>query len=231
MAQRELIWIISGGLVGAALLARFGLAFRYLSDVAHPSLAGFLRYSGVTLLGGLAGAYIGVVLTRKMIGFRRPTGDVLAPGVALGIAIGRIGCHLAEQPGTATTLRWGVHVAPELSERFPGCEACRAGLAMHPSFIYESLFLAAAAWILFSLARRPPSQPALPWLAPGDLFKLFLLAYATFRFFVEFVRGNPMMAAGLTGSQLMVLPAAVVLAGYFLRRRMRARMMVFPAGA
>ena len=47
---------------------------------------------------------------------------------------------------------------------------------------------------------------------------MFLLAYATFRFFVELVRGNPEMAYGLTGSQLTVLPAALLLLFYFVRR-------------
>ena len=56
-------------------------------------------------------------------------------------------------------------------------------------------------------------------MVEGDLFRTFLLAYALFRFFVEFVRGNPVMAFGLSGSQLTVLPAVLILAAYFLRRR------------
>jgi prolipoprotein diacylglyceryltransferase len=209
MAQRELVWIISGGLVGAALLARFGLVVRYLYLASDPTPSGFLEYGGRTLVGGLAGAYAGVVVTRRLIGFRRRTGDVLAPGVALGIGLGRIGCLLAERPGTVTTLPWGVHAAPNL----PGCQPCQTGLAMHPSFLYESVFLVLAAWVLFALVRRP--QPVRPWLVEGDLFKLFLLAYAAFRFGVEFVRGNPAIMFGLSGSQLVVLPAAIVLAAYF----------------
>jgi prolipoprotein diacylglyceryltransferase len=59
-------------------------------------------------------------------------------------------------------------------------------------------------------------------MVEGDLFKLFLLVYAVFRFFVELVRGNPVMGFGLSGSQLMVLPSSIVLAMYFLRRRQRA---------
>ena len=52
----------------------------------------------------------------------------------------------------------------------------------------------------------------------GDVFKLFLFVYAVFRFAVEFVRGNPVMALGMSGSQLMVLPASIILALYFARR-------------
>jgi prolipoprotein diacylglyceryltransferase len=88
---------------------------------------------------------------------------------------------------------------------------------MHPSFLYESLFLALCAWALFAIARRgrAPAQ----WMIEGDVFKLFLLAYAIFRFFVEFVRGSPLMGFGLTGSQLIVLPSAIVLSLYFVRRQ------------
>jgi prolipoprotein diacylglyceryltransferase len=92
-----------------------------------------------------------------------------------------------------------------------------AGAAMHPSFLYESAFLALCAWVLFVIARRR-DLPA-PWMVEGDVFKLFLLVYAVFRFFVEIVRGNPIMGFGLTGSQLIVLPSAVVLTLYFVRRQ------------
>ena len=63
-------------------------------------------------------------------------------------------------------------------------------------------------------------------MAEGDVFKTFLLAYAVFRFFVEFVRGNPVMALGLTGSQLTVLPGAIALVVYFLRRRRSHRVAI-----
>ncbi len=212
----QLIWIIAAGLIGGALLARFGLAVRYAQDVADPTFSGFLRYGGRSLLGGLAGAYIGVIVMKRLIGYRAHTGDLLAPGVALGIAIGRVGCHLAETPGTATTLPWGVHVPVSLAAPLTNCAACRTGEAMHPSFVYESLFLALAAWWLYPRAAK--QQYPWTWMRDGDLFKLFLLAYAVFRFGVEFVRGNPVMAWGLTGSQLMVLSAMPWLAWHVIHR-------------
>jgi phosphatidylglycerol---prolipoprotein diacylglyceryl transferase len=219
-ADQELLWIIAGGLLGAAILARFGLVFRYLQQADEPTLFGFLRYGGRTVLGGLAGGYGGVVLTKWLIGYRRATGDLFAPGVALGMAIGRIGCFLAERPGTVTSLPWGIRVPPDAAPRILHCPACLTGEPMHPSFLYESAFLLLASWALFSLTkrRRLPAH----WMVEGDLFKLFLLSYAVFRFFVEFVRGNPVMGFGLSGSQLMVLPSSMFLVWYFVRRRQRA---------
>jgi phosphatidylglycerol---prolipoprotein diacylglyceryl transferase len=219
-ANQELLVIIAGGLLGAAILARLGLALRYLQQADDPSLLGFLRHSGRTVLGGLAGGYGGVVATKRFIGYGRSTGDLFAPGVALGMAIGRIGCFLAERPGTVTALPWGVRVPADAAPRIAQCPACLTGESMHPSFLYESAFLALASWLLFRFVRRR-AYPA-SWMVEGDLFKLFLLGYAVFRFFVEFVRGNPVMGLGMSGSQLMVLPSSIVLALYFVRRRQRA---------
>jgi len=56
---------------------------------------------------------------------------------------------------------------------------------------------------------------------PGDLFRIYLLAYAIFRFLVEFVRGNDVVWAGLTRPQLFLIPATTALAVYFATRRLR----------
>jgi len=217
----ELVWIISGGVTGAALMARYGLVVKYLLAASSPSIAGFLRYGGASLLGGLAGAYLGVVLVKRLIGYRQHTGDLLVPGVALGIAIGRVGCHLAERPGTPTSLPWGVHVPPPFAATVPECPACLSGAAMHPSFLYESLVLLAAAAWLYPRAMRTTPMPA--WMRDGDLFRLFLLTYACARFLLEYVRGNPRMLFGMSGSQLTVLAAIVPLTILFARRAASAR--------
>jgi prolipoprotein diacylglyceryltransferase len=213
-----MLFIVAGGLVGAAVFARYGLVFRYLQDASEPTLSGFIRFGGRTLLGGLAGGYAGVVVTKRFIGYRRPTGDILAPGVALGMAIGRLGCFLGERPGTVTSLPWGVRVPPNAAPLIPRCPACESHASMHPSFLYESLFLLVASRALLVVVRR--RRLPLPWMVEGDAFKAFLLTYAVFRFFVEFVRGNPVMAFDLSGSQLIVLPSSIVLALYFVRRRL-----------
>jgi prolipoprotein diacylglyceryltransferase len=56
----------------------------------------------------------------------------------------------------------------------------------------------------------------------GDLFKIYLLSYAVFRFFVEFVRGNPPLWNGLSASQLFLIPSTLLLVLYFVRGRRRA---------
>jgi prolipoprotein diacylglyceryltransferase len=219
-ADGDLLLIMGGGVLVGALFGRFGLLFRYLQDTSAPTLDGFVQFGGQTLLGGLTGAYLGVVLTKRAIGYTRHTGDLLAPGVALGIAIGRIGCFLTERAGTPTTLPFGVRVDEAMSQRWSACTYCRPGQLLHASFLYEIVFLAWCAWWLSRISGTRTGR--LPWMQEGDTFKLFLLVYAIFRFAVEFVRGNPVMAFGLSGSQLMVVPASVVLGWVLLRHRLAA---------
>ena len=53
---------------------------------------------------------------------------------------------------------------------------------------------------------------------PGELFKIFLASYAVFRFAVEFVRGNEVVALGLTRSQWFLLATAPLFAWHFARQ-------------
>ena len=97
-------------------------------------------------------------------------------------------------------------------DRFPTVRTARPGVALHPSFLYEIAFHAVMFVALLTYWRPRVT-------VEGDLFKIYLLAYAIFRFFVEFVRGNPVLWNGLTGSQLFLIPSTLLLAGYFVRRR------------
>jgi prolipoprotein diacylglyceryltransferase len=216
-ADRSLLFIVVGGLLGAAVFARFGLTLRYLQVAEDPSFAGLLRYGGRTLLGGLMGGYLGIVLTKRLIGYTRATGDLFVTGVAAGMAIGRVGCFLTERPGTVTDVPWAVRVPAELA-RLPQCPGCELG-PMHPSFIYEIVFDLISVGLLIAFAR--PGRPTLPrWMVEGDVFRAFLLAYAVFRVGVEFVRGNPVMAYGMSGSQITAALSAIALAVYFAKRRL-----------
>ena len=206
----RLFMVLVGGLVCGAVAARLGVLGRYLALDPDPTLAGLLLRGGQSVLGGLAGAYLGVLLSKRLVGYRASTGDLFAPAVALGLALGRIGCLLTEPPGRPTGSSWGLVV----HEPMPALPDAWVGVPLHPSYAYEIAFHAAAFLALLRLRARPG-------LAPGDLFKLYLFAYALFRFAVEFVRANPAVALGLTGSQLFLLPTTLLLAGSWLLRRRR----------
>ncbi|MCB0944968.1 MAG: prolipoprotein diacylglyceryl transferase, partial [Mycobacterium sp.] len=153
---------VAGALIGGAIGMRLSGWARHLDLAANPSLAQAWQYGSRSILGGLLGAYLGVLIAKRIGGYRGKTGDLFAPAVALGMAIGRIGCHLTEAPGRPTELPWGVH-APAGT---PDCPGCLAGQAMHPSFVYEIAFQLAAFAVLLWLRNRIDR--------PGELFVIYV---------------------------------------------------------
>ena len=204
-----MVTILLGALICGGLAARLSVVWRYVDAAPEPSLRGFLLEGGQSVLGGLAGAYAGVLLTKRLLGYRRGTGDLFAPAVALGIAVGRVGCHLAEPPGRPTGLPWGVHLSTEEAAHFSSFPPEWAGLPLHPSFLYEIAFHLAAASLLLMWRREGRFK--------DDLLKVYLLGYALFRFAVEFVRANPTLG-GLTRSQWFLIPSIALLLTVLARR-------------
>jgi len=138
---------------------------------------------GKSIVGSLIGALIAVEWIKWRIGVTRSTGDLFAIPLAVGIAIGRIGCFLTglddHTYGLPTTLPWGVDFGDSV--------------ARHPTQLYEIAFLAILAPILARVARRQPH-------APGDLFKLFMVAYFGFRLLLEWIKPGVSLA-GLNAIQ------------------------------
>ena len=63
----------------------------------------------------------------------------------------------------------------------------------------------------------------------GDTLKLYLLASATFRFLVEFVRANPEQVGGLSGPQIVLIPLTALLVWHFVRNWRRGVYHMPPA--
>jgi prolipoprotein diacylglyceryltransferase len=205
------LWTIAAGAIFVgALFAKLGTGWRYLAEDPDPSFVGLWVHGGKTVLGGLAGAYLGALITKRLVGYPHRTGDLFAPAVALGIAVGRIGCFLTEPIGTPTSMPWGITVSPEVAAQIPNCPQCATGVPLHPSFLYEIAALIALYVMVHKLAPRID--------IPGELFKIFLLGYGSFRFVVEFVRGNDTFTLGLSGSQIFLLMTMPLLYGYFARQ-------------
>src|SRR5260370_39096579 len=97
--DERMLWILCGALVCGAVGARLSEVWRYVAVAPDPSLRGFLVAGGRSILGGLAGAYAGVVLNKKLIGYRQPTGAAFPPALALGMANGRVGRLFPGPPG------------------------------------------------------------------------------------------------------------------------------------
>ncbi|WP_194818681.1 prolipoprotein diacylglyceryl transferase [Nocardia sp. XZ_19_385] len=190
----ESLVAVTGALVGGAI----GMRLSSLVETLDPYES--WMFGARSVLGGLLGAYAGVLVAKKIIGYKERTGDLFAPAVALGMAVGRIGCHLTEAPGRPTELPWGIHAPGTV----PSCPGCASGAAMHPSFLYEIAFQLAAFGALLWLRNRVS--------APGELFTLYVSAYAIFRFLVEFTRANETVWLDLTRPQWFLLPGLVLVA-------------------
>jgi len=204
----ERVWyVVAGALVGGALLGRLGTWLQHVDLSANPSLPQQWLYGNRSILSALVGAYLGALAAKRLCGYRASTGDLFAPAVAAGLAVGRFGCLLSENPGTPTGASWGMVLTPAEAATLPGAVA---GTPLHPSFAYEIVFHAAAFAVLWRLRTRIDR--------PGELFKLFLAGYAAFRFAVEFVRGNEVVLLGLTRPQLFILACAPLLAWHLTRQ-------------
>ena len=181
-------------IVAAALI--FGVIGSKLPILIEtPTLEKFLYAKSI--VGGLIGGTVGVILVKRWLNIKVRLGNIIAPSVALAMAIGRIGCFFNGCCyGVETHLHWGVDFGD--------------GLLRYPTQLFEMVFLLIAFAILHYAKKRVKT--------PGILFKLFLISYFIFRFLIEFIRVNPTIYAGLSIYQILsVLAAIYVGIGLYLR--------------
>jgi phosphatidylglycerol:prolipoprotein diacylglycerol transferase len=200
---RDLAWEIVGfGVVGGILGARLHQAVYHWPDfVADPF--GFLTGpSGLVWYGGVIGGVMATVwpIWRKAVPYASAL-DTGALGLTIGLAIGRVGCHLSGDGdwGTPTSLPWGVaYVNGTVAWPYS------PGVFVHPAPLYEAIALLGIFVLLLQLRSR---------LMPGALFALYLVLSGLTRLLVEFVRTNPPLLLGLTEAQWtsMVLSGAAAL--------------------
>lgn len=204
---RVLGWALAGGLVGMRLAWDLG----HWRELHSPLEAIAVWHSGMSLLGGLIGAVLlgGFIARRERLAVL-PLLDMAAPGIALGIAIGRvsdliIGDHL----GKPTSLPWGFRYVGG-SHPLVGVPAI--GAVVHPVALYD---LVLTTILLIVLVRFLRTERAV-----GSAIALFTLWYAWSRVLTDFLRTDPRRLLGLTGSQLTsILAIAVVTTALALRAR------------
>jgi prolipoprotein diacylglyceryltransferase len=223
MLDWRIFWIsiaaIFGGGVGCRLITAWEHLPYYTSQGDVP-FTYLVAHSGKSIIGGIAGGYLAIVLSKKAFSYTRSTGDCYAAAIPLAMAIGRVGCFLSELPlGTPTDLPWGMTASPEAISHFTTCPYCQQ--KMHPSMIYEIIFHLLAFFIILRYRDKIIVQ--------GETLKLYLLAAAIFRFLVEFVRGNPEQFLGLSGPQIVLIPLTGLLVYYFIKQWRRGVYRMPPA--
>jgi prolipoprotein diacylglyceryltransferase len=187
--------VIAAAFVGGAL----GSKALYWAEDPAATAARWHEFAylmgGKTIVGGLLGGWIAVELMKKYIGISERTGDLIAVPLAIGIAIGRLGCFLTglsdKTYGTATNLPWGVDFGD--------------GVRRHPTQLYEAVLLVGLAVVLYRLlpvrdaSGRVSSREIFgSQFCSGDVFKLFMISYLGFRLVLDFWKpSDPAVLLGM----------------------------------
>lgn len=166
--------VIAAAAVGALLGSRI-LGVLEQAPKLGPGWHSFFAPGGKTIVGGLLGGWLAVETAKRIAGIHTRTGDIFAIPLCVGIAVGRIGCFLAgladDTYGSPTRLPWGVDFGD--------------GVHRHPTQLYEVLFLALLASLLWAYQRRPHPN--------GRAFRIFMAGYLGWRLAIDFWKPQPLI--------------------------------------
>lgn len=185
---------VLGGLLGAKVLWTIENAFGQ-----EPITALLFSRGGMSWFGGLLGGVGAGVWWLRRRGIPLMAGLAAAsPGLAIGHAIGRIGCFLVgDDYGRPSDLPWAVAFPRGLPP---------TDIPVHPTQLYEMLVLLPIAWLLIRWRRRGVRDRV--------VFGRYLVLAGVARFAIEFVRVNEQIAGPFTLAQL--ISAGITLAGFAL---------------
>jgi phosphatidylglycerol---prolipoprotein diacylglyceryl transferase len=172
------VYVLIAGLVGAKLLL---VIVEWKSYWANPRELWSVWQSGGVFYGGLLGALpVAWWYSRRHALDGWKTADVLAPGVAIGQSLGRLGCLAAGCcHGRPADVPWAVTFRDAYAARTVGTPL---DTPLHPTQIYESAATLVLFVILLFLAGRKKFN--------GQVALAYLGLYSVIRFAIEFYRGD-----------------------------------------
>ena len=209
-------WAIVGAIVGAKALMVVRALPDYMSQPAELLSRSFLTSAG-DFYGGFIGGVVGALLFFWLNPTLRfwPLADLAAPAIALGQAIGRIGCLMAgDDYGSATNLPWAVTFTDPDAAAIGGAPL---GVPLHPVQLYESIFCLILFFVLVWLSRRKTFD--------GQILLAYSVAYAIGRFIIEYFRGDAdrgFVFGGVFSTSQFIAIIIVVLAVMLYPRRRKA---------
>jgi len=207
------LWIVSllSGVVGAKLLL-YLLDWRYY--LANPSsILTTLRSAGVWYGGLILAIAAALIIIRRKGLDGWLLGDVAAPAIAVGQAIGRLGCFAAGCCyGKPCTLPWAVTFTDPRAREITGVPL---HTALHPTQIYHSIAGIVLFLFLIFLAKRKRFD--------GQVLLSYLILYALGRGAIEFFRDDARGSlGGFSTSQILSLAVLVTASILYFRRRRSA---------
>ena len=199
------ILVVLCGIIGAKVLYVLNEWSYYAAQPSEIFSINTLQAGGV-FSGGLLAAFAAAawyVWKHKMPALG--TCDAFAPGLALGHAIGRIGCFAAGCCyGKPTQHWWGVVFHNPLAKSITGTPL---GVPLEPTQLFESAVELANFFFLMWLLKRRKFE--------GQVIGAFMFIYGVARFFLEYLRDDPgrgsVFGGAMTGTQLIAI--GLVLAG------------------
>ena len=197
-AYEMLFFAGAGGIAGAKLWF----------VIENGDLGGLFSGTGLVFYGGAIGGALAVMAwahRRDLLDAR--LFDMGAPGLAIGYAVGRIGCQLAGDGdyGIPSDLPWAM--------AYPD-GTVPTTVEVHPTPIYEFLVMGAVTWWLWS--RRDKARP-------GTLIGWWAVLAGIERFLIEFIRRNEDIAGPFSLAQFVSVLMIVAGAWWLLRARSRAQ--------
>ncbi|MDI1255302.1 MAG: prolipoprotein diacylglyceryl transferase [Flavobacterium sp.] len=162
------LWILIGAMIGALIGSRLIAVLETPETLSQLTLIDL--YQSKTVAGGFIGGLFGVELIKKIIGVKIASGDVYVFPIIIAVFIGRMGCFISGIAEPTYGIPTSFFTGMDLGD----------GILRHPVALYEMLYMIG----LFFLFRKIKPME----MCNGDRFKLFMVLYFAYRFFVEFIK-------------------------------------------
>lgn len=190
-----LLFAIPSALIGARL---YYVVFSWDMYRDNPIEALNFRGGGLAIHGAIiAGVVVAIIFSRIRKENFWTLGDITAPSLILGQAIGRWGNYInGEAHGGPTDLPWGIMVN---------------GSKVHPTFLYESLWNFLVFGFLLWYSRNKAK-------IEGEVFLLYLILYSLARLLIEGLRTDSLMWGPIRVAQLISL-IGILIPGIILYRK------------
>jgi phosphatidylglycerol---prolipoprotein diacylglyceryl transferase len=220
-------WLVIAALLGAKILMVLTDWRYYWRSPGELFSWGMFQAGGVFYGGFIAAVFFAWWYTRRNKMQLWKVFDVYAPAIAIGQAIGRIGCFMAgDDYGKQTSFPLHVTFTDPLAHQIGGAPL---NVPVHPVQLYESLL----SFVIFGFLIWKSGRKAYE----GQIFVIYLSLYAVARFFLEFLRGDEdrgfVFNHLLSTSQFIAILALLVAGGlaWHLHRRNARDVKTEPSAA
>jgi phosphatidylglycerol:prolipoprotein diacylglycerol transferase len=188
LATTLLVYVMLGGILGSKLYFAIDVSIRD----GRPFLDLLLARDGITWYGGLIMATVMGSIGARIHGVSvLQIMNCVAPAAAVGQSIGRVGCFLVgDDYGKVSDLPWAVAFPQGAPPTFD---------PVHPTQIYEILWLLPVAFVLWKRRDKSPF-----------LFGEYIAANGLGRLVIENLRVNPKVLFGLTEPQIVGIVLIIV---------------------